>query len=96
MTESFREVMFWPALVMFAWALGTMLLGLATLAKGGIKNVYVGLVFVVGLGFMLLDGVVANQTRVILAAPALAFLMVWNIQQRRGRWPPKRSAETNR
>ena len=94
--SDFRELMFWPIAVMFLWAVVTTVLGFATWSKGGPTDVYLGLVFVVGLGFILLDGVVSDSTRVILTVPAYALLIVWRVQQQRGRWPPERKSESVR
>lgn len=85
MTETFREMFFWPGAVLFLWAAATTVFGLVRWSKGGLKDVYTGLVFVVGLGFLLLDGVVSNNTRIVLMAPALALLFVWRFRQKRGR-----------
>ena len=83
MTDSFRELLFWPVALLFVWAAATTVFGLATWSKGGLKDVYTGLVFVVGLGFLLLDGVVSNNARLLLMGPALAFLFVWRLRQKR-------------
>ena len=75
---------FWLVVVLFAWAVVTAAVGFSRWSRGGRGTAYMGTVFVVGLGFILLDGVVSDHARLVIVIPGLALLAAWRFLYRGG------------
>jgi len=84
------ELFFWPTVVLLTVGVAQTAIGLASWSKGGHKEVYGGLLFVVGPGFILLRDVVPDDMRPLLLAStsvALGLLLVWRFRQKRNQPP---------
>jgi hypothetical protein len=82
------QLVFWTMVVLFVVGVVQSVIGLASWSKGGPKDVYGGLVFVVITSFILLRDVVPDNMRPIWLAStsvALGLLLAWRLRQKRNR-----------